>query len=84
MAQPRTWLREVMDALRDLGGAGFLSEIYAQIRKRGRMDFASNSKWEAAVRNAIEKHSSDSEAYAHNGDYFKSVDGIGSGHWQLR
>ncbi len=84
MAQPRPWVREVIDALRDLGGEGSLSEIYTQIRKRSKMNFAVNSEWEATVRNTIETHSSDSESFRHKRDYFKSVFGIGSGHWALR
>jgi putative restriction endonuclease len=84
MSQPRRWVDEVKDALRDLGGEGWLSEIYRQIRKRNCMNFASNPRWEPAVRNALEKHSSDSEAFAHRGDYFRSVNGIGSGRWGLR
>lgn len=84
MAQPHSWVDEVHEALTEIGGDGSLAEIYNQIRTRDVMNFVSNKNWKAAVRQTLETHSSDSEAFRNYGDYFYSVYGIGQGHWGLR
>ena len=84
MAQPHSWFDEVHTALTEIGGDGSLSDIYSQIRKRNVMCFNSNKNWKAAVRQTLETHSSDSEAFLGKGDCFYSVFGIGQGHWGLR
>lgn len=85
MPQPRPWLDEVIDALRELGGEGQLSQIYARVRERGVMDFEANVHWEDRIRGTIETHSSDSAAFnPNNDDLFQSVNGLGQGRWRLR
>jgi hypothetical protein len=82
--QPRRWIEEISDALRDLGGTASLQEIYDQVQRRGRMDFNRNTNWDAAIRRTLEQNSSDSEAHSGRIDQFFSVDGIGKGVWGLR
>jgi hypothetical protein len=84
MPHPHTWLDEVLAALEAIGGTAHLSEIYAEVERRDYMDFIARPTWQAAVRETLEKHSSDSDAFLHNGDYFYSVEGIGNGVWGIR
>jgi uncharacterized protein (DUF433 family) len=84
MAQPRPWVDEIQDALRELGGKAHLEEIYRRVQERGKMDFSANAHWQDRIRGTIETHSSDSIAYTGQRDLFCSVDGIGSGVWGLR
>ena len=83
MTQPRLWLDEIKDALRELGGKGHLQDIYRKIQQRNRMnlDYAT---WENTIRRTIEQHSSDSDAFEGRSDDFYSVEGIGKGVWGLR
>ncbi len=82
MSQPRPWIDEIIDVLKELGGDGYYEDIYDRIYDRKRMNFI--GKWEASVRDAIERNSSDSEKHTGKRDVFYSVDGIGKGHWGLR
>lgn len=50
MTQPRLWRDEVIDALSDLGGQADLKDIYAQVEKRGVMNFKANRNWSANSR----------------------------------
>src|SRR5215213_5034636 len=84
MAQPRPWVDEIQDALRELGGKGHLDEIYRRVKERGKMDFSANAHWQDRIRRTIETHSSDSLAYGGQRDLFYSVGGSGSGVWGLR
>jgi len=84
MTQPKKWLNEVVEALTDLGGHGYYKDIYDKIWDRNVMDFTSNPHWKDAVRQTIEKYSSDSITYNKKADIFISIDGIGKGHWGLR
>lgn len=84
MAQPRPWLDEVIDVLKDIGGHGYYSDIYDRLLERGIMDISQNPNWTASVRQTIERYSSDSEVYSGIKDVFYAVEGIGKGHWGLR
>ncbi|UFJ41243.1 HNH endonuclease [Brevibacillus humidisoli] len=84
MPQPRPWLDEIVDALRELGGEGTLEDIYTRIFDRGIMDFASNPFWKDRVRGTIYQYSSDCDVYNGKRDIFYSVSGKGKGQWGLR
>jgi 5-methylcytosine-specific restriction enzyme A len=88
MAQPRPWLDEIVDALKDLGGQGTLNEIADKIVERNIMDFEANPLYKDRIRGTIYNHSSDGTYYkgekGGKKDIFYSVEGIGSGRWGLR
>lgn len=79
------WRQDVALALRELGGAAHLKDIYEKVRssriQAGR-SVPENS--DAIVRRELEYNSSDTKAYQGKRDWFRSVDGIGSGVWALR
>lgn len=79
------WRDDVKLALQQLGGSAPLTEIYAAVRNiriiNGRTLPPSTN---AIIRREIEYNSSDTESYQHKLDWFKTVDGIGSGVWALR
>lgn len=84
MAQPRSWLDEVIDAIQSLGGSAHYDAIYQKIYDRQIMDFSTNSSWKSAVRQNIEMFSSDSDAFNGRKDIFYSVEGKGKGVWGIR
>ncbi|MFL6721766.1 MAG: hypothetical protein ACJ8FT_08190 [Sphingomonas sp.] len=79
------WRDDVRTALSQLGGEGYLTDIYRKVRHirlaNGRRLPRST---DAIVRRELEYNSSDSESYTGNYDWFRSVDGIGGGRWGLR
>ena len=77
-----TWSEDIESALRNLGGVSTLSGIYAEVKKIRPTPHPKALK--ATVRGAIERNSSDSEAYASGKDLFFSVQGLGAGVWGLR
>ncbi|WP_163971820.1 HNH endonuclease [Oceanobacillus halotolerans] len=88
MVQPRPWLDEVIDALKELGGHGTLNDIADRIYDRGIMDFEANPYYKDRIRGTIYNHSSDGTYYkgekGGEKDIFFSLHGIGKGHWGLR
>lgn len=64
MAQPRPWLDEIIDALKELGGHGTLHDIAERIVERKVMNFEENPIFRDRVRGTIYNHTSD-------GTYFK-------------
>ena len=84
MSQPKPWLDEVIDALKDLGGHAAYRDIYDKILERNIMDFNVNKHWKQAIQRTLEQHSSDSDVYNGKEDIFYSVYGKGNGHWGLR
>ncbi|MCR8982759.1 HNH endonuclease [Brevibacillus laterosporus] len=88
MAQPRPWLDEIIDALKELGGKGTLNEIAQKIVDRDIMDFKANPNYRNKIRGTLYNHSSDSTHFKSEirgeKDIFYSVAGIGKGHWGLR
>lgn len=84
MAQPKPWLDEIIDVLKDLGGHGYYKDIYERIKQRGIMDFNANKHWKQAIQQGIELHSSDSTVFKGTDDIFYAVEGKGKGHWGLR
>lgn len=84
MAQPRNWCDEVIDVIQLLGGKAHYNDIYRVMYQRQIMNFEENPHWQAAVRQNIERFSSDSKAYSGKKDIFYSVEGKGSGVWGIR
>ncbi|MEH7504943.1 HNH endonuclease [Neobacillus drentensis] len=88
MAQPRPWLDEIIDALKELGGHGTLHDLSEKILERDIMNFEENPLFRARIRGAIYNHSSDGTFFKGEAggskDIFYSVAGIGKGHWGLR
>lgn len=73
-----TWVEDIRQALRNLGGKASLSEIYDEV-SRIRVDPLPRT-WQASIRERIEAHSSDSKNFKGK-DYFYK---IGKGEWGLR
>ncbi|HFK1769207.1 TPA: restriction endonuclease [Bacillus paranthracis] len=88
MAQPRPWLDEIVDALKELGGHGTLHEIGDKILERNVMNFAENPTFRDRIRGTIYNHTSDGTYFKDevggSEDIFYSVAGIGKGHRGLR
>lgn len=79
------WRQDVRDGLKALGGSGHLKDIYEQVRAIRRSKGRSvPTNLEAIVRRELEYNSADAKVYQGKRDWFKSVDGIGSGVWALR
>lgn len=76
-----TVLEKVIKALEKIGGKGHYAQIYKAYEEIISQPLTTNNK--AAIRGAIERNSSDSEAFTGN-DIFYSVEGKGSGIWGLR
>lgn len=84
MAQPKPWLDEIIDVLKELGGHGYYKDIYERMKQRGIMDFNTNRHWKQAIQQSIELHSSDSNVFNGKDNIFYAVEGKGQGHWGLR
>jgi putative restriction endonuclease len=88
MAQPRPWLDEIIDTLKELGGNGTLADISDRVLERNVMDFNINKHWKDGIRGTIYQYSSDSDYFkgdvGSKKDIFFAVNGKGQGHWGLR
>lgn len=78
------WLKEIISAMKDLGGDSNYEDLYNEIVKRGNIKLDNRKYWRQRVRATIEEFSSDSQTYNGKKDIFFSIDGIGRGHWGLR
>jgi len=76
-----TWKDEVKRVLENLGGEASLKEIYEEFIKTTNKKITKT--YTASIRAALERNSSDSEAYEGREDLFYST-GIGNGIWGLR
>lgn len=81
-----TYLSEITEALKRLGGKGHLNDICRVMQERGKLQsIFTNPAWTNAVSREIQSHSTDAQSYVEgNDDLFYSVEGIGSGVWGLR
>jgi len=81
-----TYLSEITEALKSLGGKGHLNDICRVMKERGKLQsILTNPAWTNAVSREIQSHSTDAQSYVEgNDDLFYSVEGIGSGVWGLR
>ncbi len=80
----RTWVEDVVDYFRELGGEAHYSELYRYIEQNPRRPLGRS--WQAVVRRTIEEHSSDSTIWHKRRlpDLFRSAHGLGEGRWALR
>lgn len=76
-----TWKDEVKRALINLGGEAPLKDIYDEVRKITEKNVTNT--YQASIREALERNSSDSKVYNGKEDMFYSK-GIGTGIWGLR
>jgi len=80
-----TWLDEIIEVIRKLGGKASFSDIYNLVLERGnKQSSIESSDWEATIRQTIYDHSSDSKSFRTGKDIFCSVEGLGGGVWGLR
>lgn len=81
-----TYLSEIIEALKALGGKAHLNDIGAEIKKRGKLpSIHTNLTWENSVRATIYRHFSGNESYIEGTpDLFYPVEGLGQGIWGLR
>lgn len=81
-----TYLSEIIESLKALGGKAHLNDICAKMMERGKLpSIHTSSAWQSTVRATIQSHSSDAQSYREgNSDLFYSVDGLGQGVWGLR
>lgn len=78
----KNWLGRIVEAFERLGGDANYTALYAELAK-GEPSLTPGQL--AGIRREIENHSSDSGNYRRTRpDLFRSVGGIGSGHWGLR
>ena len=78
------WLDMIIQALKQLGGRGHLSQIYEECKDLILLfypDKKSNNAIESTIRRTIYQHSSDVTAFLGKEDLFHQVD---SGVWELR
>lgn len=73
-----TWVEDIVQALKNLGGQATLYQIYAEVERIRKEPLPDN--YTANIRNCIETHSSDSSIFKGN-DLFKRVD---KGVWAIR
>ncbi len=78
-----TYKDKVVECLNQLGGHAYLKDIY-EVFKIISKDEVLPKTYEASIRAALERYSSDSNVFGGQEDLFYSVDGIGNGHWGLR
>ena len=81
-----TYLSEIIESLKMLGGKAHLNDICATMKQRGRLpSIHTNPDWEKATRATIYIHCSETESYKEgNPDLFYSAEGLGQGIWGLR
>lgn len=73
-----TWVEDIVQALKNLGGQASLGQIYIEVKKIRTETLSAN--WQASIRERIEAHSSDSHNFKGK-DYFQKVE---KGVWALR
>ena len=78
-----TWASDLVLAFENLGGQAELAHVYDEIEEIRANNLT--PAWKSSVRERIQRHSSDSNAYnPKNPDLFYSLKGLGSGIWGLR
>eukprot|EP00456_Euglypha_rotunda_P037273 TRINITY_DN28631_c1_g1_i1.p1 TRINITY_DN28631_c1_g1~~TRINITY_DN28631_c1_g1_i1.p1 ORF type:complete len:140 (+),score=13.80 TRINITY_DN28631_c1_g1_i1:99-518(+) len=79
------WRDDVRAGLVAIGSSGTLTAIYdavRHIRRKAGRSLPRNT--DAIIRRELENNSADSKVFKGQYDWFRSVDGIGSGVWALR
>ena len=80
-----TYLSEIIESLKELGGIASLNEINNQIENRDLLPYIkTNQAWKRNVSSVIQKHCSETKSYKEgNENLFYSVEGLGKGIWGL-
>ncbi len=73
-----TWVEDIVQALRNLGGQATLNQIYDEVKRIRTEPLPAN--YQASIRERIEAHSSDSASFKGK-DFFRKV---AKGVWALR
>ncbi|MBO4866149.1 MAG: AAA family ATPase [Ruminococcus sp.] len=83
--QKISYLSEIVNALKQLGGTASLSEINNSIQQRDLLPgLKTNSSWKNSVRAEIQRHCSETKSFVEgNEEIFYSVYGLGKGVWGL-
>lgn len=76
-----SWLEDITQALRNLGGIAALQDIYEEVARIRTTPLPTH--WKANIRGIIEDNSKDSAKFKGK-DVFYSVEGLGRGLWGLR
>jgi len=81
-----TYLNEILEVLKLLGGKAHLNDICAAMKERNKLpSIHTNPNWRQTVSNVIQTHCSETQSYkAGASDLFYSVEGLGQGVWGLR
>lgn len=80
-----TYLSEIIEALKELGGSGTLKEINQIVARRDLLpSIHTNANWTDNIRATIQRHCSSTKSYQGASDLFYSVYGIGEGFWGLK
>lgn len=83
-----TLVNEIIEALREIGGTGTLTDIYNRIEKRGNISLVNYKDWKSLIRKHIYLYSSDTDIFkgipGDENDIFYSTGGKGTGVWGLR
>lgn len=77
-----TYKEKTIEALKRLGGHGYLEDIYSSFQSIENVTLPKS--WHAIIRATIERSSSDTDTFDGKDDLFYSVEGVGKGHWGLR
>lgn len=79
-----TYLSEIINALKNLGGSASLKEINQYIEKRDVLvSIRNNKNWTRNVSAVIQRHCNQTRSYTGGKNLFYSVYGIGEGFWGL-
>ena len=80
-----TYLNEIIEALKILGGTASLKQIYDKIEERDKLSsIKTNINWRNAVSMYLQQHCKESKSFVEGNDnLFYSVEGIGKGVWGL-
>lgn len=82
MAQPRPWVEEVVDALRDLGGEATEQQLEERVRRRGIMNLTPTPG--RTINATLTSNSSDSTRHGPAGPRRDLFERVSSGRWRLR
>ncbi|MGN0612450.1 MAG: AAA family ATPase [Porcipelethomonas sp.] len=81
-----TYLSEIIESLKELGGIASLNDLNNKIQERGLLkSINTNSNWKYAVSMNLQQHCKETKSYVEgNENLFYSVEGLGKGVWGLR
>jgi hypothetical protein len=72
LEEDNTYVKEIIAALKELGGKGLFKDICDKIEERNVLkNMQTNTNWKHAVNNYLQANSSESKLYRRKHDYFK-------------